>query len=45
MILDGVYAQGTSEIDVPLDGLAAGTYYVTLETGEGSITKKFVVIR
>jgi hypothetical protein len=45
MILDGFHSQGTAETDVPLDGLVAGAYYVTLETAEGSLTKKFVVIR
>lgn len=44
-ISDGFHSQGISEVDVPLDGLVAGAYYVTLGTAEGSITKKFVVLR
>ncbi len=44
-ISDGYHAQGISETDVPLDGLVSGAYYVTLETAEGSVTKKFVVLR
>jgi hypothetical protein len=44
-ISDGFHSQGVSETDVPLDDLVAGAYYVTLETAEGSLTKKFVVMR
>ncbi len=44
-ISNGFVNAGTQETVVPFDGLVAGTYYVTLETTEGSITKKFVVLQ
>jgi hypothetical protein len=43
-ISDGFHTQGISETNVPLDGLVAGAYYITLETSEGSLTRKFVVL-
>jgi Regulator of chromosome condensation (RCC1) repeat len=43
MIADGFQAQGSAEEDVPLDKLAAGAYYITLESGDGSLTKKLMV--
>ena len=45
IISDGFSTAGPKEAEVPLDGLLAGAYYVTLETSQGSITKKFVVMR
>jgi alpha-tubulin suppressor-like RCC1 family protein len=44
-IADGFHTQGLSEMDVPLEDLTIGTYYITLETSEGSITKKIIVLR
>jgi hypothetical protein len=44
-IADGFQTQGLRETDVALDGLPAGVYYVTLQSGEGSLTKKFALIR
>jgi alpha-tubulin suppressor-like RCC1 family protein/photosystem II stability/assembly factor-like uncharacterized protein len=44
-ISDGFHAQGSSESNVSLDGLSVGAYYVRLETADGSVTKKLVVIR
>ncbi len=44
-ISDGFHAQGMQEEDVSLDGLSPGAYFVRLETADGNLTKKLVVIR
>jgi len=44
IISDGFQTQGIQETDVALDDLPAGVYYVTLESGEGSLTKKLAVV-
>jgi hypothetical protein len=44
-ISDGFRTQGEYETGVALDGLLAGTYYVTLESGQGNLTRKFALVR
>jgi alpha-tubulin suppressor-like RCC1 family protein/photosystem II stability/assembly factor-like uncharacterized protein len=44
-ILDGFSPAGVRETDVPLEGLSAGAYYITLQSGESSITKKLIVLQ
>ena len=44
-IINGFTPSGSRETDVSFDGLPAGAYYVTLQSGNGSITKKLIVLR
>jgi alpha-tubulin suppressor-like RCC1 family protein/photosystem II stability/assembly factor-like uncharacterized protein len=44
-ISDGFSMAGPQQTEVSLGDLPAGDYYITLETGEGSLTRKFAVLR
>ncbi len=44
-ISDGFSAAGPQQTEVSLADVPAGAYYITLETGEGSLTRKFVIVR
>jgi hypothetical protein len=44
-ISDGFSMAGMQQTEVSLADLPAGAYYITLETGEGSLTRKFAIVR
>jgi hypothetical protein len=41
-VLNMVYNDGTAESNISVQGLAAGTYLVNIQTTKGSVTKKIV---
>jgi photosystem II stability/assembly factor-like uncharacterized protein len=45
VISDGFLQQGSSVVEVPIDELTTGAYYITLSSGDGSISKRFVMLR